>query len=294
MTKWKNIITLEADEKYKHVYHAYLDLRQVEERFDRVHLSMFIYPYSRRVNANNFRIMPYEEYINDLASGRRTAYRLISRIEANSFGLILGVLIFLVFFHWKPVDLFSVQSVVSIGAAYVLGKEMWVDIDSWLINFTAGWRMKWKQWEYFYEQEVQGTIEEMWLRAREKRYETKFLIAEKMDFVGQSNSKLIEVGLPVSTGEKDRYHVLTLDFNQNCYPDVVRKGFMLGVKLGLEKNYGGLIVKREFFQGQDNGEVGAMVGGKWRKGACLVRTTLELYRLKIYLFEKMIEEKIVG
>lgn len=61
-----------------HIYDVILnDLSAFKHSYDRLECHVVIYPYSRQITANQFHIYPYEEYIKDISTGRKSAYQRI-------------------------------------------------------------------------------------------------------------------------------------------------------------------------------------------------------------------------
>ncbi len=124
-------------EKYnKNIYDLELENPSNFSHFDSLEVHVILYPYSREINSRHILFNPFEEYAKDVVSGNHSAYSLIEKTFSKYFGILLGSFIAIVFAYFKPEDLFSVESIVGIFAAYSIGKEIWGDLEKALYKFT--------------------------------------------------------------------------------------------------------------------------------------------------------------
>jgi len=260
-------------------------------------LSLLFYPYARTLDASAFSLSPFEEYARDVGQGRRSLYAALGTIGDNVFGVLLGAAIALVFVVWKPTDIASVQSVVSIFAAYAIGKEIWNDVDRALVGATAGRRLRWVDQEYFFVREHFSTMQRMWQRARVHKYQQAHVLPTRFDFVTQSSSKLVELCLTAQDlahrdGEGAAVgasHLASIQIKPEHLAELHAGGFMIGVKIAVVQKIAGLVWARdEYFQSLDRGELGALDdAGVWHAGAALKRRTLQIGRVKWYRAREM-------
>lgn len=121
-------------------------------------IHLVLYPYSREICAKDFTFNPFEEYVSDIISHQKSAYLKVRNYHDNLFGLFLGMILFALFFLLKPQDLFSVESIVSILGIYLVGKDLWCDIEYFLISMTKNWRIRYVDRYYDYYLDRESTL----------------------------------------------------------------------------------------------------------------------------------------
>jgi hypothetical protein len=240
-----------------------------------VEAHLILYPYSRQVRSSNFTLFPYEEYTNDILTRRRSLYIPIPSPANSLFGLFLGFVIALVFLLLDPAQVLSVQSVIAILGAYFIGKDLWNDIEAGLSAVTSAWRLRYQANPYQYRIEKNTTLTGYSALAREHRYGTASLLAEKIDFIPNSNSKTVRMFFDRDTlaalGEENA-HMLSIRIEPDLVDEFLEAGFMFGVKLSL--NEGGPWLRRshEFFQSVSRGRRGCLdERGAWIDDATMKR-----------------------
>lgn len=233
------------------------------------------YPYNLETDADNFKILPYEEYVNEVSNKKRSAYRAILPFFDKLFGIVLAFLLSFIFFLIDPELLISVEAVVSLLGLYLVGKELWVDLDDLLISVTRSWKLKWRSQEYYYKRNYFGTIQGFWQFARDTRNQSSFLLADVFDFISQSNSKTVELRFDNKKLHK-KTKVLSFESqNQNG---------LLGFKVSVGKRVlPGVTQRTEYFQSIQNNEIGTVINGVWEKDQVLVKHTYLIGRLKYYV-----------
>lgn len=255
--------------------------------YDHVECHVVLYPYSRRVNSGDITFYPFEEYVKDVLSNQRSAYAEIRGHFNEVFGLLLGLLIAVVFAAFKPEDLLSVESIVSVFAAYTIGKELWDDIERTLIGLSKNWRLRLQDSYYRYQLERHSTLAAYALLAKRRRYGKSSLLPERIDFIKQSNSQTLRMCFDMRDWRcfaEPSGHVHSIHVDPAVLSDFQAAGFMFGVKLSLNRGFLGFSRCLELFQSIDNGSTGCLDGqGEWVEGALFCRNTLTWGRVKYYL-----------
>ena len=133
-----DIIRLQKNKDLPNIYD--IEMQQLDElaQYDSVECHIVLYPYSRKICSKDIKFYPFEEYVKDILSHQKSAYAKSSSQFNKIFGLLLGLLITIIFFKFKPDDLFSVESIVSVFGAYFVGKE---------VSIIPGHR-NWFSWRY--------------------------------------------------------------------------------------------------------------------------------------------------
>ena len=184
-----NIIRVRKNQKMPEIYDVELDHVQELKPLSSVECHIVFYPYSRKVTSAHFEFTPFEEYTNDIRSRQKSAYSQIRNHFSNIFGLFLGALIAVVFLIFKPSELVSIESIVSIIGAYLLGKELWEDIEDLLINISRNWPIRYVENYYYYRLEKHTTLSLYSYMAKKRRYGKEAMLPEKMDMIQKRNSQ---------------------------------------------------------------------------------------------------------
>ncbi len=266
-----------------------VDLSGVDQlrRCSSVDCHVVVYPYSRRLSAAEIKLNPFEEYVRDILSLQRSAYVRISSDFDKLFGFLLGGLITLVFVFCNPGDLLSVESVVSILGAFFIGKELWDDIDGFLVRLTRSWPIRYQQNYYSYRLERHTTLTQYSRLAKRQRYGKTTLLPELMDFIAQSNSQTVRMRFErgeLASQPDGAVHVLSLSLDPSQAREFEQGGFLLGVKLSLNRRLCGVECSTELFQSLDKGTAGCLDNdGAWHDGAVFCRRTVSVGRLKWFI-----------
>lgn len=256
-------------------------------------VTMLFYPYTRDISSSNFKLLPYEEYVEEISEGGRTTYEIIHDFSDKFFGIILAVAIAGVFGFWQKEQLFSVEAVVGIVGAYVVGKELWSDIDNWLQKITKSWIFSWKDRDFYYQKLDFGSIQNYTRYSRNIRYGSAFVLPGKIDFVNQSTSKILELkfskkelGLIATSSA----HVVSLEYQKDLEKTFVSGDYMLAVKLSSIRNIFGIELIDEYFQSKDSAAVGCLdFHRNWFAGKIMLRKSVKIGNLKVYLQSSIIE-----
>lgn len=253
-----------------------------------IHLTAFVYPFNKDISSDDYQIVPFEEYSDDVSKGKKSSYKPVPQFRGELFGLFLGALIALIFALINARELFTVESTVSIIGTYLVGKELWNDLDNFLSNLTANWRVKWYDEDYPLQRENFGTIQKFYDTAREERYQQLTIYPRMLDFTTHSNSKTIDAYYPkadLSNKATGNPRICSIKFNTKK----LKYNFMLGIKIRLTTKILFLNINDEYFQASKGKEIGTLdSGGTWKK-ALLHKRTVNIDRLKIYMTERLIK-----
>jgi hypothetical protein len=290
----EEVVRLAQNSQYRNIFEVSLGNISYLKKFSQVELTLFVYPYSLRTSANSFEFLPYEEYVKDIGLDKHSLYSPFNSFTDKFFGVLLGLFITTMFWLFKPDDLVSIQSVVSILAAYAIGKEFWVDLDNGLQDLTHNWRLSWRERTYRYGREDLGTLQRFWQLARKYRYHGEFMLPTQIDFLHQNNSKAVE--MLFSHRDLEKLHessakVLTVKFVQPDVRAVQSKGFMFGVKLRLNRGFWGMYQNVELFQSLNDKQLGTVSDeGIWQPGKALMKQTVTVGRIKYYQKDGLLPE----
>lgn len=255
-------------------------------------VAVSFYPYPRKVDANSYDFEPYSEYIKDVSSGLRSAYRELNNNSGIYFGLLLGFLIAVIFAIIDPQLLVSVESIVSILGAYTIGKELWRDIDNTLTRFTSSWKVSWRPRQYQYEKEHQGTMQSFMSYARKQRYQGNSELAQNFSLVSQSNSQIWD-GNFSSSLLKNGGRVLTITADN--ISKMLNEGSLLTIKLTLiHIGFLGVHWQTELFQSIQNGsDLGVIYKDSWVSNYLLQRKSIKWGRFKLYLNTAVVKRTLI-
>ncbi|MBL7202230.1 MAG: hypothetical protein ISS56_18980 [Anaerolineae bacterium] len=283
---FEDLIGLQENQEVPGIYDV--EMRGIERlrAYDRVECHVVLYPYSRRITSDDIALYPFEEYVKDVLSHQRSAYAEILQTFNEVFGLLLGVVIALIFALLKPEELLSVESIVSVFAAYTIGKELWDDIERALVNVTKGWRIRFQESDYRYRLEKHTTLTLYSYLAKKQRYGKATLLPERIDFIKQSNSQTLRMCFDVSdlrSFAEPSVHIHSIHVDPALQGEYEQGGYLFGVKLGLSKTALGISRNLELFQSVDKGVKGCLdEAGNWIEGALFYRHTYTLGRIKGY------------
>ena len=285
------LIRLAKNEAMPAIYDVEMEGIDQLQQYDRVECHTVLYPYSRRVTSEDISFYPFEEYVSDLASHQRSAYAEIHSPSAEVCGLLLGGIIALVFAIIKPDELLSIESLVSILAAYAIGKEFWDDIERALVDLSRNWHLRLADVIYRYRLEKDTTLSAYFSLAKQRRYGRVPLLPDKMDFVKQSNSQTLRMCFArrdMTAFADVTAHVHSIHIDPALLSELEGTGFMFGVKVSLGRTRCGVTRNLELFQcidrsSTDQASIGCLDGqGNWVEGALFYRNTLTCGRVKYY------------
>ena len=294
---YKDIVRVRRNQEIPGIYDLELGHRNELQEFSSMECHIAFYPYNRKINSNDFEFTPFEEYVNDIAAHQKSAYIKIKNRFCNIFGLFLGILIAVLFFIFKPQELLSIEPIVSIIGAYFIGKELWGDIEELLINISKNWRTRYVESYYFYRLEKHTTLSLYSRLAKKRRYGKEAILPEKMDFIQKKNSQTLRLYFnmrDLKPVKETSTHMLSIRLNPELVQELENDGFLLGVKISLNKRFLGITHCREFFQSSDNDLKGCLdEKGTWNNGAVFYRNTFIWGRVKFFFNKGLIENKSI-
>lgn len=283
---YRDIITFQKNSELVNTFDFEMNNIQELGRFSSVECHIVIYPYSRNISSKDMSVYPFQEYVDDILSHQRSAYEQISSPMSNLFGLFLGLLITLVFFVLKRDDLYSVESIVSVIGAYIIGKELWNDLENFMINLTKKMRVRYIENYYSFQLEKQTTLTHYSYLAKKERYGKSSLMPCKMDYIEQSNSHTIRMFFNSDDLNKQHgnsAHLLSLHIDHKKFKEFEKRGFMLGIKISLNKNHPGFRRSFEYFQSVNGKTTGCLDEKcKWVPGGIFYRKTILAGRIKYF------------
>lgn len=298
MLKQKLIPFQISIEKESSQWRVGLEPKQTNIKFNQLEIIYFLYPYHKELSADSFKLLPYEEYIKDLSIGNRSSYFLLDNSSSRIFGILVSLFIFVAFALFRPSELFSLQSVVALLGAYLTSREMWIDIDNFLVRISNNWLFSWRPTQFFYERENFGTIQRFWKIARKQRTGSETILASKMDFNSHSNSKTLELlftNTDLKTAKHKKVIFSTINFTDKKQNKIWNhSAFMFGCKMSLIKKWLLMSFVTEYFQAIEGTKCGATdYQGNWKEGKFLIRNSILLGRLKIYFGSRWLEGFII-
>ncbi len=296
---YSDFIRLRKNQELTNVYD--IEMRHIDylKNYDSVECHVVIYPYSRKICSKNIVFCPFEEYVKDILTHQKSAYMKLTSYLNKMFALFLGFMITIIFLKFKPDDLFSVESIVSIFGAYFIGKEVWDDIEKLLINLSKTWSLRYQTSYYLYQLEKHTTLSHYSHFAKKQRYGKTPLLPEKIDFIEQSNSQTIRMYFNMKDIQPvDGFsgHLFSIHVDPQLVLDFEEDGCMFGVKLSFNKHSFGLVKHFELFQSLHNNSKGCVdEHGQWIENTVFYRTTFTMGRLKLFLKHGLLyQQTIIG
>jgi hypothetical protein len=247
---------------------------------------LVVYPYSRKVNAHHIRVLPFEEYVTDIISRQRSVYIKVEERSKYVFGALLALALVAVFAEFRPVELVSLESIVSVFGAYFVGKELWDDIERALQHLSRRWKLRYVESYYPYQLAGRTTLSQYAGLAKQVRYGRRSLLPERIDFIQQSNSQTVRLRFgdeSLSAFPGRSAHIASLHVEPEAARDFERAGFLFGVKLSLNRRRWGLERSLVLFQSLDRSRPGCLdQQGQWRDGCLFYRRTVRLGNVKLF------------
>jgi hypothetical protein len=277
-----------------------IELTELEKlrQYSSVDCHLVIYPYSRKVNARHINVLPFEEYVADIVSRQRSVYIKTAERGPYAFGAILALSLVAIFIKYRPVELLSLESIVSAFGVYFVGKELWDDIERALQSISHRWKLRYVENYYPYQLAGQTTLSQYSGLAKSLRYGRRSLLPEKIDFIQQSNSQTVRMRFEsesLRNFKESEAHIASLHVEKDASGNFRKDGFLFGAKLSLNNKSWGSEQSLELFQSLDRGRPGCIdAGGSWREGHIFFRRTWRLGNLKYFRSSGTIEGLMVG
>ncbi len=256
-----------------------LRLEEPSNNYTEFELSLVVYPLNTNINADDFLILPFDEYTDEAEDEQRSAYLPKVDNVSKVFGLIISIVILIFFLIFLPQDLFSVQSVISILGAYTLGKDFWKDIENVLVKLTQNRRLSYKENQYYYFLKRNSTLDEFLEYSRELRYKANFFFPQKMDLIKESNSKTFK-------GFYKNFEKGAILFIKNLKNEDFNYSFSMKFS-GIRKV---LFIEfiDEYFQLLNDSASGAVVNDELLNDKVLVKRIVRIGNLKWYVREEVV------
>ncbi|MBN1374336.1 hypothetical protein JW962_03340 [Candidatus Dojkabacteria bacterium] len=281
---------MSTNKKYPNILDITFDTKHFPVQGSQTAILISFYPYSRILDANSFSLYPYEEYVKDIGSHKQTSYLKDPRTEKNLFGLTLGGLIVMIFALIDTSLLISVEALVSVLGVYTIGKEIWDDLDQFLINKSENLPIQWIAKPYAYIRRSFGIMQQFFKSARNKRYGKDKFLANKFDFFEHSNSKTVDLLFKTSSliDLKSPIGLLSVHLNKEAITSITQ-GYMLTVRLSEIKRFGPFSIIKQIHQAKDSNEIGCVDSdGNWIKNNSLVEYSITLGKLKLHLGKRFV------
>lgn len=266
------------------------------KQYNSCECQILLYPYSRKITAKQLKFFPFEEYVKDVSNNQRSVYSVIERQTNKFVGIGVGLLIALVFYWINPGELLSIQSVAAIIGAYIVGKEIWDDLDKVLVNMTKNSRVRFLPESFSYELESHSPLTQYSTFAKSIRYQKSSLLPDKIDFLAKSNSQIVNLAFGKKSLEQiseDFAHILSLRINPGQLAEFEKGGYLFAIKLGLKKN-GFLFTKNlELFQAVNQGRLGCLEANRWVDEGLFSQESISWGKFQICLGGAVVKNKLI-
>jgi len=292
---YRHIIELRRANKFKEFYDIQINKVSSLRKFHSFECHFVLYPYHRTIDSSHLKFSPFEEYVADLNNHHKSIYSRITDASNKFFGLFLGGLITLIFALFQPNGLLSVEAIVSIFAAYTVGKEIWVDIQKFFRKITKYSKLSFVENYYSFQLEKHSTLARYSNLAKKFRYPNMPILPNQMDFIQQSNSQTLRLNFlkrDIEHLTEDSAHLFTFQVDSKVQELLETQGFMLGVKFAVSKR--SFFGKRtfEFFQSYNNFALGCLdERDNWQANTVFFRKTFMIGNLKYFGKNGLIADK---
>ncbi len=296
-TFWQEIIDFKQNEKIGNIFDVSLKNRAELSQYDSIEMYFMIYPYAQNISSDNLKILPFEEYVEDIISEKSSVYTKTMNSSKNFFGLFLGLIIFIIFLFINPDLLYSVEAIASIFWFYIVGKELWDDINRVLIRFTRKRKIVYKDAEYSYELKSRNALTNYTFFAKKQRYWLSVVLPKRLSYIKQSNSLTIRMQFDTQdfVSNKDEFvHILSIKVDDFLIDDFKRNWYMLGCKVSFNKKLRAFIKKYDISQSINLNEIWCLdIRWKWHDQSVFVRNNICFLNLKYYKNYKLLDSKIL-
>lgn len=281
----QTLILVIPNKKYSNIID--IEWQNISElkKYDEIECHFVIYPYDREITADEIEIHPFEEYVEDILGHHKSVYEPINENLNKRFGLFLVLIAAILVAIFRPEDFLSIEVIVSIIGAYVAGKELWGDIEKYLIQFTKKSKFRYLENYYSYQLEGNTTLTQYSAFAKKQRYDKLALLPQKMEFIAQSNSKTIRLCFEGAafTQKEENMHLFSLHLKEKWREKFEEEGYLLGVKISLNRKKMGIWSNKEYFQSLHSNEQGCLnEKSEWKKDATFFRQTFSVGKWKFF------------
>lgn len=286
------LVRLRQNSELPNIYDVELANIPLLRAYDSVEVHLVLYPFSRQITSDAYRFNPFEEYAEDISTRRRSLYTRVPRPASSLFGIFLGIFIIGVFLVVKPSEVASLQSFVAILGAYFIGKDLWHDIEALLVNLSKNWRVRYQTDYYAYQVEKNTTLTNYSALAREQRYGKASLLPERMEFISNANSKTARLKFSrtdLRAFQHDAAHICAMRFDASVANELENAGYMLSVKISLNRRAFFVRASREFFQSLNAGQRGCLnFHNEWMNDAALARDAYFLGNVRYLAAQRLV------
>lgn len=275
-----------------------IELQNTEElrKFSSVESHILIYPLSRNIKADHVFCNPFEEYIQDIKEGDSYIYSRASFVFNKVLGITLGAVIFFIFLIFAPQAFLSIDSVVAIFAAYIIGKELGSDLEIFLVNISHNWRLQFCKDYFKYRLEKATPLTNYTRYAKKQRYGKVSILPTRMDFDKRSNSQIVRMRFKKKDLEgKSNIHILSIKISDKQINEFEKEGYVMGFKLCLNKKRILFTDSLEIFQALCKENIGCLdEKDRILKGFAFFRRVFRLSRIRFNFKTGILKGKIIS
>ncbi len=286
------LIRLRQNTELANIYDVELGNVPALRAYDSVEVHIVLYPFSRQITSDRYRLNPFEEYAEDISTRRRSLYTRVPRPASSLFGIFLGIVIVLAFLVIKPSEVSSLQSIVAILGAYFIGKDLWHDIEGLFVNLSKNWRLRYQTDYYAYQVEKNTTLTNYSALAREQRYGKASLLPERMEFISNANSKTARLKFSradLNNFQQEIAHVLAIRLDAAQADELEKAGYMFSIKISLNRRVLFFRYAQEFFQSLNAGQRGCLnFRNQWTDDAALARDAMFFGHLRYLTGQRIV------
>jgi hypothetical protein len=290
-------IKLQRNPEIPHVYDV--DLENLDElrNYDSLEIHFVLYPFSRRMTSRHIAFNPFEEYFKDISTHQRSAYTRRPDSASYLFGLFLGLVVALMASIFKPWALFSIEAIAAFFGVYMIGKQLWHDIEVMLFNLMRDRKLCYLEKYYRYQLEKNTTLTKYSTFAKKARYGKPLVLPDKIDYIRKSTSLTLRMHFSstnIESFDRSTAHIISIHVDERFGKEFVEKGYMFGVKLRVNQNRFGFQESSEIFQSIVRENLGCLdANGDWVKGASYHRDVVRIGRFHYYRKESLLENRSI-
>lgn len=294
---WEEIINFSQNKKFKNFYDISFKNHKNLNQYNSIEMYFMVYPYATNITSENIRLLPFDEYVKDVISEKSSVYIKILNTSNNFFWIFLWFVIILIFLIIDAKMLYSVEAIASIFGFYIIGKELWYDLNKFLIKLTRNRKIVYKESDYTYELKSRNALTNYTYFAKKQRYGKSVVLPKKMSYIEQSNSITVRMSFDTKEFLKDKddlIYLLSIKIDESLINDFKKFGFMLWCKISFNQKSWIFVNKYDVSQSINLEKIWCLdTKWIWNDNDVFVRNNLCLGDIKYYQNNNLINQKIL-
>jgi hypothetical protein len=206
-------------------------------QYDFVELDISFFPLSRHITSEDYEFEPFEHYIDETKTNK-SMYRSQQDLREHFSWLWTAAILTGIVAKFNPKNITETESLVALVASYFAWMKGWPQIESFLINKSAKWKLQFKERYFQYTQNIASTWEKYDNYAKKERYKMENIRPDQIGMVIDSIRQKMRLrftrkqllALPTWAGKAN---VMNISLPEWLYDDFFKKWVQIGVHIKL-------------------------------------------------------------